>query len=244
MTNDSLVVLITGATGPAGRAASRRFAADGACLALNGSNPGRLAALVSDLALPSHRVLPVPGDLRVQATAGEVVAATEATFGRVDVLLHLVGGWTGGTAVADLDHREVRRMLDQHLWTTLHMIQAVVPGMRERGFGRVIAVSSPFAATPGPKGASYAMAKAAEEVLVKSLAREVAADGITANIVVVRAIEVAPSSGTVDLPPGTPAPPGKLTSTTPEELAETLAWLASPAAGSVTGERISLAGRG
>ncbi len=73
-------------------------------------------------------------------------------------------------------------MLDQHLWTTLHALQSVVPGMVERGFGRVIAVSSPLAADPGAKGASYAMAKAAEEALVRSLAREVSGSGVTANL--------------------------------------------------------------
>ncbi len=237
MSQDPLVVLITGATGPAGRAAALRFAADGAHLALNGSHPGRLAALVSDLDLPSYRVLSVPGDLRDPAAARDAVVTTEAAFGRVDVLLHLVGGWTGGTAVADLDHDEVRRMLDQHLWTTLHMLQAVVPGMRERGFGRVIGVSSPLATEPGPRGASYAMAKAAEEVLVRSVAREVANSGVTANIVTVRAIDV-------DHLRETAASPGNASWTTAEELAETLAWLASPAAAAVNGARIGLAGRG
>ena len=75
-------------------------------------------------------------------------------------------------------------MLDQHLWTTFHLVQAVVPGMVERGFGRLLTVSSPFAANPGPKGAGYAIAKAAEELLLRSLAREVAGSGVTANVVV------------------------------------------------------------
>ena len=63
-------------------------------------------------------------------------------------------------------------MLDQHLWTTLNVAQAVMPGMTERGWGRIVAVSTPFAMTPGPSGASYAVAKAAEDTLVRALARE------------------------------------------------------------------------
>ena len=128
-------------------------------------------------------------------------------------------------------------MLDQHLWTTLNVLQAAVPGMRARGFGRVVAVSSPFAATPGPRGASYAIAKAAEEVLLRSLARETAADGITANILVVR---------TLDDERARAAQPTARTAgwTTPAEVADAVAWLASPAGAAVTGARVPLDGRG
>jgi NAD(P)-dependent dehydrogenase (short-subunit alcohol dehydrogenase family) len=236
MTTQAPVVLITGATGPVGRAAAARFAADGARLALVGRDPGRLDVVVRELGLPEDRVLPVAGDLRDGEAARAVVATVEARFGRIDVLLHLVGGWTGGTAVADLDPDEVRQMLDQHLWTTLHVVQTVAPGMVARGFGRVLAVSSPLASSPGPRGAGYAMAKAAEEVLLRSLARETAGTGVTANLLVVRAIdakherETAPSARNAGW-------------TTPEEAAEALAFLASPAAAAITGVRLPLDGR-
>lgn len=232
-----LSVLITGATGPSGRAVARRFADDGARLALNGSDAVRLAGVIGALGLASDRVIAVPGDLTDPEAAREVVVAAEAAFGRVDVLVHLVGGWTGGTAVADLDHAEVRSMLDQHLWTTLNTLQAVLPGMTSRGFGRVMAVSSPLATAPGPRGASYAMAKAAEEVLLRSVARETAADGVTANILVIRTLDDERSRA---------AQPNAKTAgwTTPEELADAIAWLASPAAAAVNGQRIPLDGRG
>jgi NAD(P)-dependent dehydrogenase (short-subunit alcohol dehydrogenase family) len=234
---ESLSVLVTGATGPAGHAVARRFAADGARLALNGSDVQRLAGVIGGLGLGVDRVIAVPGDLTDPEAAREVVAAAEAAFGRIDVLVHLVGGWAGGTAVADLDHAEVRSMLDQHLWTTLNLLQTVVPGMTARGFGRVAAVSSPFATTPGPRGASYAMAKAAEEVLLRSVAREVAASGVTANVLVIRTLDDERSRA---------AQPNAKTAgwTTPEELADAVAWLASPAAAAVNGQRIALDGRG
>jgi NAD(P)-dependent dehydrogenase (short-subunit alcohol dehydrogenase family) len=127
-------------------------------------------------------------------------------------------------------------MLDQHLWTTLNVLQAVLPGMASRGFGRVVVVSSPLAANPGARGASYAAAKAVEEVLVRSVAREQASDGITANILVVR---------TVDADHARLREPSKANATwaTPEEVAEAIAWLASPAAAAVNGARIPLDGR-
>lgn len=233
----SPVVLVTGATGALGRVVVDRFGRDGARLALVGRDREKLGALAADVGLAQGAWLPVAGELTDASAARAVADAVEERFGRIDVLLHLVGGWVGGTPVVDLDGDEVRSMLDQHLWTTLHIAQAVVPGMVERGSGRVLAVSSPFAANPAGKGASYAMAKAAQEALVRSLARETAGSGVTANLVIVRTIDATHERET--------APSGKNVAwTTPEEIADALAFLASPAAGAITGARIPLDGRG
>ena len=230
------VVLITGATGALGRVVAKRFARDGAHLALVGRNQGRLDELGKELDVGSDRWLAVPGDLAEADAGGAVADAVTSHWGRIDVLLHLVGGWAGGTAVVDLDPDEVHRMVDQHLWTTFHILQSAVPGMVERGFGRVIAVSSPLAADPGPKGGSYAIAKAAEEALVRSLAREVAGSGVTANLVIVRTIDARHERET------TPTPKNASWAT-PEEIAETIVFLASPSAAAVNGARIPLYGR-
>ena len=64
------------------------------------------------------------GNLRRPDEARAAVAAVADRFERVDVLLHAVGGFAGGTPVADLDPSEMASMLDQHLWTTLHIIQS------------------------------------------------------------------------------------------------------------------------
>jgi NAD(P)-dependent dehydrogenase (short-subunit alcohol dehydrogenase family) len=221
------VVLITGATGPLGRAATPLFALEGANLVLVGTDAGRLRSVAADAALDAERHLLVTADLRDPAAAREMAEEAIARFGHIDVLLHAVGGWVGGTAVVDLDHDEVRRMLDQHLWSTLNVVQAVVPGMIERGFGRVLAISSPLAANPGPKGASYAIAKSAEEVILRSLAKETAGTGVTANLLTVRSI----ASGN-----GRSA----ASATAPEEMAQVLAYLASPGASAVTGQRIAI----
>ena len=227
------VVLITGATGPLGRAAARRFAADGAALALVGRDRARLEAVGQEAGAEAARLALVRADLRDRAAADAMAAEVEGRFGRVDILLHLVGGWTGGTAVVDLGADEVRLMLDQHLWTTLHTVAAVVPGMVARGFGRVIAVSSPLAVNPGPRGSAYAMAKAAEEALLRSLARELAGTGVTANLVAVRTIG-APGWTGVARGPG---------ATLPEDIADTLAYLASPGASGISGQRIGIESR-
>jgi NAD(P)-dependent dehydrogenase (short-subunit alcohol dehydrogenase family) len=232
----SPVVLVTGATGPLGRVVARRFAADGARLVLAGRDESRLRGVAVDAGLAAENWLPALGELTDADAAAAIVAAAEARFGRIDVAAHLVGGWAGGTPVVDLESDELGGMLDQHLWTTFHLVRAVLPGMTSRGFGRILAVTSPFAANPGAKGASYAVAKAAQETLLRTVAREVAGTGVTANLVVVRTIDaghqrvLAPS-------------PKNAAWTTPEEIAETLAFLASPAAGPINGARVPLDGR-
>ena len=123
----------------------------------------------------------------------------------VDVLVHVVGGWLGGTPAVELDPADVATSFDQHVFSTLHMVQAVVPGMQERGWGRILAISQPLATEPGPRGGGYLMAKAAQEVLLRSLARDLAGSGVTANLLIVKTIDPRTTSATPSRPPRTPS---------------------------------------
>ncbi len=231
------VVLITGATGGLGRVAAAAFAADGARLGLVGTDAGRLEALASDLALADDVWVAAPADLTERSATRDAVAHIEARFERIDVLLHLVGGWTGGTTLVDLDPDVLAGMLDQHVWSTFHVAQAVVPGMMERGWGRIIAVTSTATAAPGPKVAPYVTAKAAQEALLRVLAREVAGNGVTVNTLAVKAIDVGHERETAPSPKNAGW-------TTPEEVVATIRYLVSDAGAAVNGQRIALDGRG
>jgi NADP-dependent 3-hydroxy acid dehydrogenase YdfG len=230
------VALITGATGALGPVAARRFAADAWRVALVGRDASRLEEIGGQLGVSEDRWMAVPGELNDGAAAAAISTAVLERWGRIDALLHLVGGWAGGTPVVDLNHGEVREMIEQHLWTTLRIVQAVVPGMLERGEGRVLAVSSPFAGDPRAKGASYAIGKAAEETLLRTLAREVAGSGVTVNLVLVRTIDAENERETNPTPKNA-------SWTTPGEIGEVLAFLASPGGATVNGARIALDGR-
>lgn len=231
------IVLVTGATGSLGRAVVPAFASEDTRLGLVGTDLGRLVDLAASIGLAEDRWVPAVGDLRQPEEARAVAGAVVERFGRIDVLLHLVGGWAGGTAIVDLDPVQVRELLDQHLWTTHNVVQAVTPGMVERGWGRVVAVSSPFAVDPAAKMGAYAVAKAAEEILLRTLAREVAGAGVTANVLAVRSIdaryerEASPT-------------PRNAAWTTPEEIASVMLFLCSDAAAAVNGVRLPLDGRG
>lgn len=228
------VVLITGATGVLGREVARVFAADGARLGLVGTDHDRLASVARSLGLGDDRWVGGVGDLRSREGTHAAVDAVVGAFGRVDVLAHLVGGYTGGTPVADLDPSDIAGMLDQHLWSTFHVTQAVVAGMVERGWGRVFAVVPPVVADPVAKNGAYAAGKAAQDALLRTLAREVAGAGVTVNLVVVKAIDENGERAT---------DPKKASWTGPEEIAATFRFLASDDAAAINGARIQLTGR-
>jgi NAD(P)-dependent dehydrogenase (short-subunit alcohol dehydrogenase family) len=231
------VVLVTGATGVLGGVVVEQFAAAGARLGLIGTSLERLHHVAGHVGLGEDRWLPAVADLRQAGEAQAAVAAIAGHFGRLDILLHLVGGWVGGMAVADLDPAELSGMLDQHLWTTLNIAQAVLPLMLEGGWGRIVAIGSRSALEPGPKVASYAVAKAAEDTLLRTLAREVAGTGLTVNLVTVGTIDEEHQRDSA----GTPL---NATWTEPEEIAAALVYLCSDAAGAINGARLPLDRRG
>lgn len=234
MPDTDRVVLITGATGVLGRETARVFAAGGARLGLVGTDADRLRDVASELGLAADRWVSAVGDLRQQDGARSAVETVTGAFGRVDVLIHLVGGYVAGTPIAELDPADVAGMLDQHLWTTLHLAQAVIPGMVDRGWGRVLAVSPPVASEPPAKMAPYAIGKAAQEVLLRTLAKEVAGAGVTVNLIIVKAIDEHGVRA---------SDPKKASWTAPDEIAATFRFLASDEAAAVNGARIPLYNR-
>lgn len=230
-------VLVTGATGGLGRVVVRDLYADGARVGIVSSNGERLRALTRDLALDPERSASAVADLCDPEAAGEAVRTIERALGGVDLAVHVVGGWTGGTPVAELADRDVEEMLEQHLWTTLHVARAAVPGMVNRRWGRFVAVSSPTATAPGAGTAAYAVGKAAQEALLLALAREVAGTGVTVNLLHVRTIDVGHERDAARTA-------RNASWTTPEEIVGAIRYLASDAARVVNGARIALYGGG
>ena len=221
-----LVIAISGATGELGRVVSARFAASGARLALLARNEEEVAALASELPGGSERHAGFAVDLDDAASATAVAAAVRERLGPASVLLHLVGGYAGGTPFVDGTDDEWTHLLDLNLWSTVHAIRAFLPDVMAAEHGRIITVSTYVAATPTPKHAAYAASKAAVEALTISVGRDLAGTTATSNVVVIRAI-------------GDEKP----TDTRPEEIAAAMAWLCSPEAGAINGQRIPLIGR-
>jgi NAD(P)-dependent dehydrogenase (short-subunit alcohol dehydrogenase family) len=229
MNFEDRVAVITGAGGSVGGAVARRLADGGAQLALLGRSAEGLEQLAGELGVAEDRYMATSVDLSEPASAQEAAASVMERFGRVDMLIHLVGGWAGGTPVLDVPSEEVSGMLQQHVWTTLHAVQAFVPHMVEQDWGRIVAISQPAALQPIGNASPYAIGKAGQEVLLLSLAQELFDTGVTANIVLVQAIGEREE--------------GRGSKTTPEEIASTIAYLCSDDARMINGARIPAHGR-
>ena len=227
-------VLITGATGELGRSAASAFASEGARLILGGTDGERLAMLADEIGLAEEQWTPLVADLTDEAATCSAIADAERRSRTIDILLHLVGGFASGTPVVELERSDLQSMVDQHLGTAFNIVRAVVPGMIERGWGRVVAISVPVTATTPPKTAPYAIGKAAMETLLRTLAREVAGSGVTVNLLQVKAI---------DLKGERLADPKKSSSTTPDEIVATIRFLCSDDAAAINGAKIPLDGR-
>ena len=220
------VIAITGATGKLGRVVAARFAESGARLALLARSEEEVAALAAELPGGSERHAGFAVDLDDAASAMAGAAAVRERLGSTSVLLHLVGGYAGGTPFVDGDDEEFRHLLDLNLWSTIHAIRAFLPDVIAAEHGRIVTVSTFVAVTPTPKHAAYAASKAAVEALTISVARDLAGTTATSNVVVLRSI-------------GDEKP----TEQRPEEIAAVMAFVCSPEAGTINGQRIPLIGR-
>lgn len=235
MTIKNRVAIVTGATGGLGRVVTHHLAERGARLALLGRTPERLTQLAHNLSLSEDRYLAHAVDLGEPGTAQAAVDAVMEKFGRADILLHLVGGWAGGKAVVEVAAEKVANMLQQHLWTTFYLAQALIPHLVANQWGRVIVVSSPYALRPRAKGAAYAIGKAAQETLMMTLAQELKGSGVTANVLLVHTIDVKHQRDREPTPKNT-------LWTTPEEIAAAILYLCSDEARMANGARIPLYG--
>jgi NAD(P)-dependent dehydrogenase (short-subunit alcohol dehydrogenase family) len=228
------VVAIAGAAGGLGPDVCRVLAEQGARLSLGERDAGRMQQTIDALGLPEDRLTGHQVDLLDAGSARGWVDATVAKFGRVDALVHLVGGWRGGKPIAEAPVEDDAFLHDVLVRTTQTATRAFLPQLTENA-GRFVIVSSPQAEHPTGTNAAYATAKAAAEAWTLALADELGPHGGTANIVRVNAIVT---------PQMREAEPGKefRTFTDTAEIAAAIAFLLSPAARKMNGQRLSLHG--
>jgi NAD(P)-dependent dehydrogenase (short-subunit alcohol dehydrogenase family) len=226
------VVAIAGAAGGLGPEVARVLADQGANLSLGERSEDRLHQVIADLALPDDRVLGEVVDLLDDESARAWVAATVEKFGRVDVLVHLVGGWRGGQPIAEAPVEDDEFLHDVLVRTVQVASRAFLPQLLEHA-GRFVIVSSPQADRPTSTNAAYGSAKAAAEAWTLALADELGPRGGTANIIRVNAIV------TPQMRLDSPDKEFK-TFTDASEIAEAVSYLLSPAARKMNGQRLSL----
>lgn len=237
--------LVPGASSGIGLAVARALAAEGANVVL----AARRGEVVRAEAAQLPSAIGVEVDLTDEAAPAALLEAAGSAFGPVDVLVLNSGGPPpGGAAEAGAEQTlaAVHQLLLQHIRLT----SLVLPGMRERGWGRIVAVGSSGVQQPLPNLALSNIGRAGLAGYLKTLAAEVAAEGITVNMVLpgridtdrVASLDAAAAQRTGRTPEQARAasegtiPAGRYG--TPEEFAAVVAFLASVPAAYVTGEQI------
>ena len=229
---DGRVIAVAGAAGNLGPTVVRRLAAAGAVLSLAGRRASELEELAAELG-GGHDTAAV--DLLDEPATRAWADGLVARHGRVDGLVHLVGGWRGGTAIEDAGLEDWDWLQALLVRTLQHTTRAFLPHLLASGHGRVVAIAAAQAQAPTHPNASYAAAKAAADAWVLALADRFRGSRSTANLVVVGAI-VTPAMRAAE-------PQRDFSTFTPaEEIAEAVAFLASDAASSMNGQRMTLRG--
>jgi len=174
--------LVTGSTSGIGRAVAVTLASEGVVVAVHGRDPERARETASAIAGSGGKAVVALGDLSTADGRDAVAGQVESEFGGIDILVSNVGGSAndGWPAAAPGDWAA---MLNLNVVSAVGLIGAFTPGMRARGWGRVIQIGSAASANPPPSMAGYGAAKAALVNLIVSLAKELAGTGVTANTV-------------------------------------------------------------
>ncbi|HEU4598548.1 MAG TPA: SDR family oxidoreductase [Solirubrobacterales bacterium] len=227
------VIAIAGVGGGLGPLVAERLAGEGAIVAGTDRSQEALDKIAADLELAPERWDGRTADLLDEEATRAWCAALVERFGRVDGLIHLVGGWRGGQPLHEAPLADWDLLHDLLVRTVQHTTRAFHDQLAASAHGRFVLVSAKQAQAPSNSNAAYASAKAAAEAWTLALADGFEPGGATANIVVVEAI-LTPRMREEN-------PGGDFATFTPaEDLAAAIAFLCSDAAEKMNGQRLAL----
>ncbi|WP_150290966.1 3-oxoacyl-[acyl-carrier-protein] reductase [Sphingobium estronivorans] len=235
-----MTALVTGASGGIGSAIAKALAAQGATLALSGSNEEKLKAFAAELG-GDHKIL-VCNLSDPAAVDGLVGQAVEALGGKIDILVNNAG-ITRDNLILRMKDEEWSDVISVNLEAAFRLARAAAKPMMKARFGRIISITSVVGVTGNPGQANYAASKAGIIGMSKSLGQELASRGITVNCVAPGFIRSAMTDALNDAQKGailTKIPAGDLGAG--EDIGAAVVYLASKEAGYVTGQTLHVNG--
>jgi 3-oxoacyl-[acyl-carrier protein] reductase len=242
--SETRVALVTGSSRGLGSTIAERLAEDGLAVAVNDVHGGERASEVAEAIRARGGVSEAFGaDVTDERQVAALVDAVAASLGSIDVLVVNATGPQPEAPIADVGWEDHVGQLEFFVKSPVLLGRAVLPGMRARGFGRLVQIDSEVADRPPPGRSAYATAKSAQIGLTRSWARELAPFGITVNTVAPGFVPVERHS---DVPKEVrdaylaSVPAGRMG--TRADIAHAVSFLASEGAGFVTGQRIVVDG--
>jgi len=223
------VVLVTGANGGLGVAVTRAILDSGASVV-------GVSRKIEQSAFPDKTFLALKAEIHNLQAALKVVDGVLSHFGKLDALVHLVGGFAGGRSVAETDDATFEQMLEINLNSVFHVVRAVLSVMRKNSHGRIVAIGSRAAVDPGSTVGAYSASKAAMVSLMRTVALENRDAGINTNVIL---------PGTMDTPANRKAMPTADTSkwVRTESVASLVVWLLGKNGDDVNGAVLPIYGR-
>jgi len=224
------VALVTGASGGLGNFVTEAFLVAGATVI-------GVARSIQPSAFADPKFVAMPADLSKGEATKEMVDVAIERFEKIDMLVHVMGGFAGGELIDDTDDATWDKMMNLNLRSAFNICRAVLPHMRKVKRGRVIAIGARSAVEPKAYLSAYCASKAALVSLIRTVALEGKDDGITANVIL---------PGTMDTPANrTDSPSADFSKWVPPVKVASLAlWLASEEASQISGALIPVYGAG
>ncbi|MEV5888871.1 SDR family NAD(P)-dependent oxidoreductase [Nonomuraea fuscirosea] len=237
----SNVALVTGASRGLGTVIARRLAADGFAVAVNYSRDRDGAERVAgEIRAAGGTAETFAADVTDESAVAGLVTAVAERLGPVAVLVANATGPQPSVPVADLTWQDHLDQLTFFVKSPTLLVQAMLPGMKERGGGRVIQIGSDIVDRKLPGMSAYTAAKGAQHAITEVWARELGPYGITVNVVAPGWIPVERHAGLDESGYLAEVPLGRMG--TPEDVAAAVAYLASEGGAFVTGQRITVNG--
>jgi 2-hydroxycyclohexanecarboxyl-CoA dehydrogenase len=242
------VALVSGGARGIGRAVARALARDGHAIAIADLLKDEAAGVARELEAGGARALALAIDVTDSTAVGAGVARATAALGPIDVLVNCAG-WDEFRPFLETDEPFWRRVIAINYEGCLRTTHAVLPGMLQRGWGRIVNISSDAARVGSTYEAVYAGAKAAVVAFTKTVAREAAAREVTANVICPGPTETQLLKDMAESAPDSERLLAGLTRAVPmrrlgrpEEVAAAVAFLACEDARYITGQTLSVSG--